>query len=141
MNPKYYVSGKQAHHLRGLGHHLSPVAMLGKEGITENLLSQVEAVLAAHELIKVRIQDGCPYDRAEAAELLAEKTRSRIAQIIGKVFLLYRENKDLAAEKKIALPAKSGATTPANPKPASPRKPRTNAKAPACACKPEDKPA
>lgn len=104
MAKNLYLTGKQARHLRGLGHHLSPLAMVGKEGITDNLLAALESVLTAHELVKVRIQDGCPHSREGAAELLAAKTKSRIAQIIGKTFLLYRENKDLKEDKKIRLP-------------------------------------
>jgi RNA-binding protein len=105
MNKKLYITGKQGRELRGLGHHLSPLAMIGKDGVTDNLIAALEAVLTAHELVKIKIQDGCPYAREEAAELLAQKTRSRIAQIIGKTFLLFRENKELKEDKKIKLPS------------------------------------
>lgn len=105
MSKKLYLTGKQARHLRGLGHHLSPLVMIGKDGLTDNLTDALEAVLLAHELVKVKIQDGCPYAREGAAELLAKKTKSRIAQIIGKTFLLFRENKELKEDKKIHLPA------------------------------------
>jgi len=105
MNKKLYLTGKEARHLRGLGHHLSPLVMIGKDGVTDNLTTALEEVLAAHELIKVKLQDGCPYARVEAAELLAQKSRSRIAQIIGKTFLLFRENKELKADKKIKVPS------------------------------------
>lgn len=105
MNKKLYLTGKEARHLRGLGHHLSPLVMIGKDGVTDNLTTALEEVLAAHELIKVKLQDGCPYARVEAAELLAQKSRSRIAQIIGKTFLLFRENKELKTDKKINVPS------------------------------------
>ncbi|HIJ91684.1 MAG: ribosome assembly RNA-binding protein YhbY [Desulfobulbaceae bacterium] len=105
MSKTLYLTGKQGRHLRGLGHHLSPLIMIGKDGVTDNLIAALEAVLAAHELVKVKIQDGCPYGREEAAELLAKQTRSRIAQIIGKTFLLFRENKELKEDKKIKIPA------------------------------------
>jgi len=105
MDKKLYLTGAQARHLRGLGHRLSPTAMIGKEGLSDNLIATTDAVLTAHELIKVRIQDGCPLERGEAAEQLARATKSRIAQQIGKTFLLFRENKELKEEKKIALPA------------------------------------
>ena len=104
MNKKLYLAGKEARHLRGLGHHLSPLVMIGKDGVTDNLTEALEAVLTAHELVKVKIQDGCPFAREEAAELLAKKTKSRIAQIIGKTFLLFRENKEQKEDKKIKLP-------------------------------------
>ncbi|MCX5864748.1 MAG: ribosome assembly RNA-binding protein YhbY [Deltaproteobacteria bacterium] len=105
MNKKLYLTGKEARHLRGLGHHLSPLVMIGKDGVTDNLTTALEEVLSAHELVKVKLQDGCPYARVEAAELLAQKSRSRIAQIIGKTFLLFRENKELKADKKINVPS------------------------------------
>lgn len=105
MSKNLYLTGKQGRHLRGLGHHLSPLIMIGKDGVTDNLIAALEAVLAAHELVKVKIQDGCPYAREEAAELLAKQTKSRIAQIIGKTFLLYRENKEQKEDKKIKLPS------------------------------------
>ena len=100
------LTGKQARLLRSLGHHLSPTAMIGREGITDNVVKSAEAVLTARELIKVKIQENCPLDKKEAATTLAKKTRSGIAQIIGKTFLLYRENKDLPEDKKIKLPVK-----------------------------------
>lgn len=98
------LTGKQARFLRGLGHHLSPVAMIGKEGITENLITSVDQVLTAHELIKVKVQENCPIDRKEAAAELAKKTGSSVAQVVGKTFLLYRENKDKVDDQKIHLP-------------------------------------
>jgi len=105
MNKKLYLTGKEARHLRGLGHHLSPLVMIGKDGVTDNLTTALEEVLAAHELVKVKLQDACPYARVEAAELLAQKSKSRIAQIIGKTFLLFRENTELKADKKIQVPS------------------------------------
>ena len=97
------VTGKQVRYLRGLGHHLKPLAMLGKEGITETVIAAVSAVLEAHELIKVKVGNGCPVDRKEAATSLAAKTFSAEVQIIGKIILLFRENPDRDAANKINL--------------------------------------
>lgn len=101
---KLYMKSTQARFLRGLGHHLTPIAMIGKDGITDNLLLSINAVLTAHELIKVKIQENCPTGREETAESVAGQTGSQIAQIIGKTFLLYRENKKKKEDKKIKLP-------------------------------------
>ncbi len=100
------LTGRQARHLRSLGHHLTPSAMIGREGVTDNVIKSTDVLLTSRELIKVKIQENCPLEKKEAAETLAKKTRSSIAQIIGKTFLLYRENKDLAEDKKIKLPTK-----------------------------------
>jgi RNA-binding protein len=93
------LTGKQIRQLRALGHHLNPVVMVGREALTERLVATVEAALTAHELIKVKLQDGCLLDRREVAESLAAATGSAIAQILGKTFLLYRPSE----KRKIEL--------------------------------------
>lgn len=94
------LSGKQARYLRGLGHHLKPVVMIGKEEINDAVVAATEEALSAHELIKIKLQEGCLSDRKEVAEELAETTNSAIAQILGHTILLYREGD----EPEIILP-------------------------------------
>ena len=94
------LTGKQARFLRGLGHHLKPVVMVGKEEINDSVLRAVEEALDAHELIKVKLQEGCLSSRDEVAEELSSQTQSAVAQILGKIILLYRPGK----EQKIQLP-------------------------------------
>jgi RNA-binding protein len=94
------LTGKQARFLRGLGHHLQPVVMIGKESLSDAVLASVEEALATHELIKVKLQEGCLLDRREAAAILAEKTGAAVAQVLGKTILLYR----LGEKAKINLP-------------------------------------
>ncbi|HET97306.1 MAG TPA: YhbY family RNA-binding protein [Desulfurivibrio alkaliphilus] len=87
---KYYLSGKQALELRGQGHHLKPTAMVGREGVTPAVLEALTAVLAAHELVKVKVQEGSPLETAAAAEKLAAGSKAKIVQVIGHIVLLYR---------------------------------------------------
>lgn len=94
------LTGKQARFLRGLGHHLNPIVMIGRGELSESVLRSTDEALKAHELIKVRLQEGCELDRRVVAAELAEKNGAQVAQILGKTFLLYRE----AEEKKIVLP-------------------------------------
>jgi len=84
------LTGKQVRFLRGLGHHLQPVVMVGKEELSEALIASVEEALTSHELIKVRLQEGCMLDRKEVADSLSRMTGSQVAQILGKTILLYR---------------------------------------------------
>jgi RNA-binding protein len=98
------LTGKQVRYLKGQGHHLKPLVMLGRDGLSENVLAAANAVLNAHELIKVKVGNGCLLDRREAAESAAEKTGSEIVQILGKTFLLFRANPDRDAEQRIKLP-------------------------------------
>lgn len=94
------LTGKQARFLRGLGHHLHPIVMIGRGELSEAVLKSTDEALKTHELIKVRLQEGCGLDRRDVANELATKSGAQIAQILGKTFLLYRE----AEEKKIILP-------------------------------------
>ncbi len=84
------LTGKQRRSLRALGHHLKPLVQIGGQGVTENVVAATEAALRDHELIKVKINEG---DRHGLAEALAEATRAQLAQLIGRVALLFRARK------------------------------------------------
>ncbi len=101
------LSPIQVRHLRGLGHTLKPLAMLGREGITASQIAAVEEVLDAHELVKVKIQENFPDDRKEGSAALAKECRAALVQVIGRICLLYRPNKDLPADRRVVhLPGK-----------------------------------
>lgn len=88
------LSGKQARYLRGLGHKLRPVVMIGRQELSAEVLAAVEENLNAHELIKIKLQEGCLTDRKVVAEELAVSTGAAVAQILGKTILLYRPSDD-----------------------------------------------
>lgn len=98
------LSAKHVRHLRGLGHHLNPLAMVGREGITETLVDSVDQVLTAHELVKIKVQNTASLEPEEAAEALTQQTGSALVQVLGKTMLLFRENKDRKADERIILP-------------------------------------
>jgi RNA-binding protein len=94
-NPKkrsLMPSTKLRKELRAAGHHLSPVVQVGKEGVTEALLKQLDEALEAHELVKVKIGTESPEDRFEAADRLGAETRAQVAQILGRTILVYRKH-------------------------------------------------
>jgi RNA-binding protein len=94
------LTGKQKRYLRGLGHDLKPVVMIGKSEITDTLRQEADAALEHHELIKIKLLESSMTDRKEAAAELAENVNAEIAQILGRTFLLYRKSR----EPKISLP-------------------------------------
>ena len=97
-------SSRQLSYLRGMGHHLKPLVMIGREGVTDNVVNAANAVLTAHELVKVRIGNGCLLERQEAAALLAVNTGAEIVSILGKTFLMFRANPDRHDDERIKLP-------------------------------------
>lgn len=94
------LTGKQRRYLRGLAHHLQPVVLTGANGLSEALFAKVREELENHELIKVRIGDG-PMTAKEGAEPLAKATESDVAQVIGRIVVLYKRRKK---DPEIRLP-------------------------------------
>lgn len=83
------LTGAQRRKLRSLAHGLKPVAELGRQGLSESFLAEIDRALAAHELIKVRLRA----DRAERAQLLpelAERLSCAAVGMVGQVAILYR---------------------------------------------------
>ena len=83
---------------------ITPILQIGKSSVTPELISAVDEALEARELIKMHILKNCFDDPKEIAQLIAERTRSEVVQVIGKKVVLYRESKD---NKKIELPKPS----------------------------------
>jgi RNA-binding protein len=95
------LTGKQRRHLRALGHALRPVAQVGKEGLSEGIVAAIARALADHELIKVKLGEAAGVDRHAAADEIAARTGSAVAQVLGNTILLYRPDPE---EPRIALP-------------------------------------
>lgn len=94
------LTGKQKSYLRSEAHHLQPIFQIGKGGLTEPIIKQIEEALEARELIKVSILQNCEEDKSEIAEKL-EEAGIDVAQVIGKILVLYKESKE---KKRIVLP-------------------------------------
>jgi len=96
MNPKkrsLMPSSPLRRQLRAAGHHLSPVVQVGKEGMTEAVLRQLDGALVDHELVKVKMGTETPEDRFEAADaLVAGAEGAQLAQILGRTLLVYRRH-------------------------------------------------
>jgi RNA-binding protein len=88
------LTGKQRRHLRALGHALTAVVTIGKDGITPGVARAIDQALFDHELVKIRLGQNAPVDRKDAAAELAAETASEVAQILGNTVLLYRRHPD-----------------------------------------------
>jgi RNA-binding protein len=78
--------------LRGHGHAMSPIVQVGKLGVTDAVVKQVNHALADHELIKVKIGGECPLDRHAVAERLDAEPGVDLVQMVGRVLLLYKRH-------------------------------------------------
>ena len=95
------LSEAQKKHLRGLGHALKPLIMVGDAGLSESLMAEFESTLAHHELLKVRVRVGDRKARDAIIEELCGRSGATLVQRVGNMALLYRENPE---KKKIVLP-------------------------------------
>ena len=84
------LTSKQRSKLRSLGNDLEPILTIGKSGITDNLIEQLDQALTARELVKSRVLPHTVFDVNEVATELASKTTAEVVQIIGRNVLFYR---------------------------------------------------
>lgn len=96
------MTTKQRAYLKSLAMTMDPIFQIGKSSITPELTKALAEALAARELIKISVLQNCADDPREIAEIIAERTRSQVVQVIGKKIVLYKEGKD--KKKKIELP-------------------------------------
>ena len=95
------LTGKQRSYLKAIANNIDPIFQVGKNGITDNFIKQVEEALEAREIIKIKVLNNSLLDAKDVAIELAEKTNAEFVQSIGNKFILYRESKE---NKKIILP-------------------------------------
>ena len=95
------LTESQKKYLRGLGHALKPIVMIGESGLTDSLIGEFRSSLEHHELIKVRVRLGDRDARDEAIAALCREGDAVLVQRVGNMALLYRENPE---KKKIRLP-------------------------------------
>ena len=86
------LSESQKKFLRGLGHQLKPVVMIGDAGLSDGVLTEFDSTLSHHELIKVRIRAADRAGRNRTIEDLCEKGGAQLVARIGNIALMYRRN-------------------------------------------------
>ena len=97
------MTSKQRSYLKGLAMTMDPIFQIGKSSVTPELTAAIAEALEARELIKITVLKNCLDDGRSIAEVLAERTRSEVVQVIGKKIVLYKPAKD-EAKRNIVLP-------------------------------------
>ena len=94
------LNSRQRAQLRAMANSYETIFQIGKGGITEAFIKQVDEALEARELIKLRVLENCDYSPKEAAAEISEKLACEVVCVVGSRFVLYRESKK---NKKIEL--------------------------------------
>lgn len=78
-------------YLRAMAHDLQPIVMVGKDGLSENVVKALDEALACHELVKVKFQANKEETR-DISENLAMKTKSDVISVIGFTSVFYKKS-------------------------------------------------
>ena len=95
------MTSKQRAYLKSLAMTMEPIFQFGKSSVTPELTAAVDEALEARELIKLTVLKNCLDDVRSIAEVIGERTKSEVVQVIGRRFVLYRPSKE---KKRIELP-------------------------------------
>lgn len=96
------MTSKERAQLRAKANPLEPIVQIGKDGISDNLITQLDDALDARELVKIRVHlETAPESPREFADKLAEKLGAEVIQVIGGVIVVYRKaDKEKINQKK-----------------------------------------
>ncbi|MCD7725958.1 MAG: ribosome assembly RNA-binding protein YhbY [Clostridiales bacterium] len=87
------MTSKQRAYLKGLAMNIDPICNVGKSSLTPELVSAIDEAFNTRELIKITVLKNCFDDPKELAQMIAERTRSQVVQVIGKKIVLYKPDK------------------------------------------------
>ena len=87
------MTSKQRAQLRSMAMTMAPTAQVGKSGITDTLIKQIDDQLEAREMIKVSVLQNSELDAKAVANDIAEATSSEVVQVLGFKITLYRVSK------------------------------------------------
>ncbi len=90
------MTSKQRAYLRGLANTMEPIFQVGKGGISEVLIEQLDNAIEARELIKITVLETAPGSAKELAVQIANSTNSEVVQTIGNKITLFRQKKKIA---------------------------------------------
>lgn len=95
------MTSKQRAHLRSLASKIDAIFQVGKNGLNENLIKQLDDALEARELIKITVLENSPDTVREAAEEIAGNINAEVIQVMGNKITLFRQKKK---DSRIELP-------------------------------------
>ena len=95
------LTGKQRSYLKSIANNIDSIFQLGKNGLTENFVKQIDDALESREIVKVNVLKNCSLNPTEVANELVEGLSAEFVQSIGRKFVIYRESIE---NKKIELP-------------------------------------
>ena len=94
MSQPEKLSNNQKKYLRGIAHGLNPMIIIGSNGVTKNLMEELESTLEHHEILKIKIAFGDRDERQEIVQHIINQTGALLVQSIGKICVIYRQKEE-----------------------------------------------
>lgn len=88
------LTSKQRAKLRSIAQSYDPIFYIGKSGLSDEIINQLENAINARELIKLGVQENCEYSAREAADIIAPKLNADVVAVIGRKFVMWRRSRD-----------------------------------------------
>lgn len=86
------LTSKQRAELRSKAQSLDPIFFIGKSGVSDEIINQLENAINARELIKLGVQENCGLSAREAAETIAPRLNAEVVAVIGRKLVLWRKS-------------------------------------------------
>ena len=93
------LTSKQRAELRAKSNGLEVTLMIGKEGVTEAVVSTAEGQLGTRELIKGRVLETACMTAREASDVICGETGAEGVSCVGGTFVIYRRSRKLEQEQ------------------------------------------
>lgn len=96
------LTSKQRSEFRAKSNGLEVTLMIGKEGVTEQVIRTADGQLENRELIKGRVLETAGLTAREASDLICQATEADGVSCVGNTFVVYRKSKKLEQERAAA---------------------------------------
>lgn len=88
------ITGKQRSELKKIAHKLEPKVLIGKFGLSDNLLKQIDQVLIKDEIIKIKVLNNNLDEKEDLVNKVIEKMNAEFVMSLGNKFVVYRRNEE-----------------------------------------------
>lgn len=105
---KIQLTAEQKKQLKAAAHNLNPVVIISENGLSPNVIKEIDNNLNAHELIKIRVFGDDKNLRQQYLEEICQKLNCIAVQIIGKILVVYRQNPNKQKNSANSANSKSG---------------------------------
>lgn len=86
------LNSKQRKYLKSLANTIDVKIIIGKNGISENLINQIKDTLYANELVKLKILKNNLFDDKDTINEILEKCHCELVSHMGSKFVIYKES-------------------------------------------------